>query len=40
MVAFGLAWLFAATGESHLAVFGAGLGFSVAAMLAALWMAR
>ncbi len=40
VVAFGLAWLFAATGESHLAVFGAGLGFSVAAMLAALWMAR
>lgn len=40
IVAFGLAWLFAATGESHLAVFATGLGFSVAAVLAALWLAR
>lgn len=39
-VAFGLAWLFAMTGESHRAVFGTGLGFSVAALAAALWLAR
>ncbi len=31
-VAFGLAQLFAATGESHLALFGVGLGLSVAAL--------
>jgi len=32
-VAFGLAQLFAATGESHLALFGVGLGLSIAALL-------
>jgi predicted MFS family arabinose efflux permease len=33
VVAFGLAQLFAATGESHLALFSVGLGLSVAALL-------
>jgi hypothetical protein len=34
-VGFALAALFAATGESHAAVFGAGLAFSAAAVAAA-----
>lgn len=37
---FGLAAVFAATGESHLAVFAIGLGFSVAALAAALFTRR
>jgi predicted MFS family arabinose efflux permease len=37
---FALAWLFAATGESHAAVFGAGLAFSVLAFAGALGLAR
>ena len=40
VVGFGLAGLFAATGESHAAVFGAGLAFSIAAFGAALALAR
>lgn len=40
VVGFGLAALFAATGESHAAVFGAGLGFSLAAFAAAVALAR
>ncbi|RAI60798.1 MFS transporter [Roseicella frigidaeris] len=39
-VGFALAALFAATGESHVAVFGAGLGFSLAAFAAAAALAR
>jgi hypothetical protein len=39
-VAFALAALFAATGESHAAVFGAGLAFSLAAFTAAAALAR
>ena len=39
-VGFGLAWVFAATGESHAAVFGAGLGFSIAAFGASVALAR
>jgi hypothetical protein len=39
-VGFGLAALFAATGESHAAVFGAGLAFSLAAFAAAAALAR
>jgi predicted MFS family arabinose efflux permease len=37
---FALAWLFAATGESHAAVFGAGLAFSVASVVAAALLPR
>lgn len=40
VVGFGLAALFAATGESHLAIFGAGLGFSLAAFGTAVALAR
>ena len=40
VVGFALAGLFAATGESHAAVFGAGFGFSLAAPLAAASLAR
>jgi hypothetical protein len=40
VVGFGLAAVFAATGESHLAVFGAGLGFSLAGFGTALVLAR
>ena len=40
VVGFGLAFVFAATGEGHAAVFGAGLGFSLAAFGAALALAR
>jgi predicted MFS family arabinose efflux permease len=39
-VAFALAALFTATGQSHAAVFGAGLAFSALATLAAMTMAR
>jgi len=39
-VGFALAAVFAATGESHAAVFGAGLGFSAAGFLVALLLAR
>jgi hypothetical protein len=39
-VGFALAFLFAATGESHAAVFGAGLAFSLAALGAAVALAR
>jgi predicted MFS family arabinose efflux permease len=39
-VAFAMAWLFAWSGQSHLAVFGAGLAFSVLATLAAVAMVR
>jgi predicted MFS family arabinose efflux permease len=37
VTAFALAAVFAATGESHAAVFGAGLALSVAALVVALW---
>ena len=40
VVGFGLAAVFAATGESHLAVFGAGLGFSLAGFGTAVVLAR
>ncbi|SDB10926.1 YbfB/YjiJ family MFS transporter [Belnapia rosea] len=40
LVGFGLAALFAATGESHLAVFAMGLGFSLAAFGGAVGLAR
>ena len=40
VVGFALAALFAATGESHLAVFAAGLGFSVLALGGAMGLAR
>jgi hypothetical protein len=40
VVGFALAAVFAATGESHAAVFAAGLGFSLAALVAALALAR
>lgn len=40
VVGFGLAAVFAATGESHLAVFGAGLGFSLAGFGTAVALAR
>jgi predicted MFS family arabinose efflux permease len=40
VVGFGLAGVFAATGESHLAVFGAGFGFSLAAFGTAVALAR
>jgi hypothetical protein len=40
VVGFGLAAVFAATGESHLAVFGVGLGFSLAGFGTAVALAR
>ncbi|MBL6456593.1 YbfB/YjiJ family MFS transporter [Belnapia sp. T6] len=40
LVGFALAAVFAATGESHLAVFAAGLGFSLAALAGAVALAR
>ncbi|MFZ4408289.1 MAG: YbfB/YjiJ family MFS transporter [Paracraurococcus sp.] len=40
VVGFALAALFAATGESHLAIFAAGFGFSLAALAAAAAVAR
>jgi hypothetical protein len=39
-VGFALAALFAATGESHAAVFGTGLAFSLAAFAASVALAR
>jgi CHASE1-domain containing sensor protein len=39
VVGFALAALFAATGESHLAIFAAGFGFSLAALAAAVALA-
>lgn len=40
VVGFALAAVFAATGESHAAVFAAGLGFSLAALVAAMALSR